>query len=47
MWLESLPHADVTRVENAGHFMQEDAHAVVIPALPEFVDELRSARGAD
>lgn len=37
MWLKTFPQARVTRVENAGHFIQEDAHEEVIPALLEFI----------
>lgn len=37
MWLKSFPHAEVTRVENAGHFIQEDAHEIVIPELMDFI----------
>lgn len=47
MWLKSLPHADVTRVEDAGHFIQEDAHAVVIPELLEFLRQLSSTPSSD
>lgn len=37
LWLPDFPHACVIRVEDAGHFIQEDAHAIVIPALLEFL----------
>jgi haloalkane dehalogenase len=43
MWLRSFPHAHVTRVEDAGHFIQEDAHHIVIPELIAFVEGLQSA----
>ncbi|MEM6454141.1 MAG: alpha/beta fold hydrolase [Acidobacteriota bacterium] len=33
MWIPDFPHADVHRIENAGHYIQEDAHEVVIPLL--------------
>ena len=33
MWLKAFPNARVTRIENAGHFIQEDAHAEVIAEL--------------
>lgn len=45
MWLKTFPHADVTRVENAGHFIQEDAHEVVIPHLTDFIRRLNSSSG--
>jgi len=37
MWMPDFPHAQVTRVEDAGHFIQEDAYEVVIPALLDFL----------
>jgi haloalkane dehalogenase len=33
MWRDTLPGAHVTRLEDAGHFVQEDAHERVIPEL--------------
>lgn len=45
MWLQSLPHAHVTRVDNAGHFIQEDAHHIVIPELTAFIEKLQSSSG--
>ena len=33
LWRESLPNAGVTRLDDAGHFVQEDAHELVIPDL--------------
>jgi pimeloyl-ACP methyl ester carboxylesterase len=46
MWLKSFPHADVTRIHDAGHFIQEDAHELVIPQLVEFIGEQRSGEHA-
>jgi len=37
MWLKAFPHAEVKRVENAGHFIQEDAPETVIPELMDFI----------
>ena len=37
MWLNAFPHADVTRVNAAGHYIQEDAHEQVIPELLRFL----------
>jgi haloalkane dehalogenase len=37
MWLSAFPQADVTRVDTAGHYIQEDAHEVVIPELLDFM----------
>ncbi|MEO1230896.1 MAG: alpha/beta fold hydrolase [Myxococcota bacterium] len=36
-WLADFPHAEVLRVEEAGHYIQEDAHEVVVPRLLEFL----------
>jgi haloalkane dehalogenase len=33
LWTETLPNAVVTRIEDAGHFVQEDAYERVIPEL--------------
>lgn len=33
LWLGTFPHATVTRLESAGHFVQEDAYELVVPAL--------------
>jgi haloalkane dehalogenase len=38
MWLRDFPHADVVRVENAGHYIQEDAPETVIPHLLTFAE---------
>jgi pimeloyl-ACP methyl ester carboxylesterase len=40
LWLGTFPRAAVTRVPDAGHFVQEDAHERVVPAL---LDHLGSA----
>lgn len=47
MWLKSFPHADVLRVENAGHFIQEDAHETVIPELMNFIGRIPASPGND
>lgn len=33
LWLPSFPDAEVTRITDAGHFVQEDAHEVIVPEL--------------
>lgn len=33
MWLETFPDAPVMRLEKAGHYLQEDAHEDLVPAL--------------
>ena len=37
LWLKDFPNAEVMRIENAGHYIQEDAHERVIPRLLEFL----------
>ncbi|MDP4595262.1 MAG: alpha/beta fold hydrolase [Beijerinckiaceae bacterium] len=41
MWLQSFPNAQVVRVENAGHFIQEDAPETVIPELMAFIGQIQ------
>lgn len=36
-WLDTFPDAEVTRIPDAGHYLQEDAHEVIVPALVDFV----------
>ncbi len=36
LWLGTFPDAKVTRIEDAGHYLQEDAHERIVPALLEF-----------
>lgn len=43
MWLKAFPHAEVTRVEGAGHFIQEDAPDIAISALLAFAGKTRPA----
>ena len=42
LWLRDFPRAEVLRLEDAGHYLQEDAHELIVPALLDF---LRRARG--
>jgi haloalkane dehalogenase len=37
MWLDILPQAEVTEVDGASHYIQEDAHEIVVPKLVEFL----------
>jgi pimeloyl-ACP methyl ester carboxylesterase len=39
LWLRTFPEADVTRIEDAGHYLQEDAHERIVPALLEFLKD--------
>jgi haloalkane dehalogenase len=36
-WLKTFPDAQVTRIEDAGHYLQEDAHERIVPELLDFV----------
>jgi pimeloyl-ACP methyl ester carboxylesterase len=36
-WREDFPAAEVLHVPDAGHFLQEDAHEIVAPAIVEFL----------
>lgn len=37
-WLKDFPNAEVMRIEDAGHYIQEDAHEKVIPPLLGFLE---------
>ena len=37
LWLRTFPDAQVMRIDDAGHYLQEDAHERIVPALLEFV----------
>jgi haloalkane dehalogenase len=36
-WLTTFPDAQVTRIDDAGHYLQEDAHERIVPELLDFV----------
>lgn len=36
-WLGTFPDAGVIRVDEAGHYLQEDAHERIVPALVDFL----------
>lgn len=40
LWLDTFPDAGVTRLDDAGHYLQEDAHERIVPELVRFVGEL-------
>ncbi len=40
LWLRTFPGAGVTRIEDAGHYLQEDAHEVITPELTRFLGAL-------
>jgi haloalkane dehalogenase len=33
LWLRTFPDAEVIRLEDAGHYLQEDAHERIVPEL--------------
>ena len=35
LWLKTFPEAEVLRLPDAGHYLQEDAHERIVPALIE------------
>jgi pimeloyl-ACP methyl ester carboxylesterase len=37
LWLDTFPDASVTKLEDAGHYLQEDAHEQIVPELVSFV----------
>ncbi len=37
LWLKTFPDAQVMRIPDAGHYLQEDAHERIVPALVEFL----------
>ena len=37
LWLADFPDAEVLRVPDAGHYLQEDAHERIVPALLDFL----------
>ncbi len=39
LWLKDFPNAEVIRIEDAGHYIQEDAHEKVIPPLLKFLEK--------
>ena len=39
LWLPTFPHAQVLKIEDAGHYVQEDAHETIVPALLEFLGQ--------
>jgi haloalkane dehalogenase len=37
LWLRTFPDAEVVRLDDAGHYLQEDAHERIVPQLVEFL----------
>ncbi len=44
LWLADFPQARVLRIEDAGHYLQEDAYERIVPALLEFLEDNRALR---
>lgn len=40
LWLDTFPGASVTKIEDAGHYLQEDAHERIVPELVSFVNQI-------
>jgi cis-3-alkyl-4-acyloxetan-2-one decarboxylase len=40
LWLDTFPDAEVTKLDDAGHYLQEDAHERIAPELVSFVNRL-------
>jgi len=45
LWLDTFPDATVTKLDDAGHYLQEDAHELIVPELVKFLGQLGSERG--
>jgi hypothetical protein len=43
LWLVTFPDAKVTKLDDAGHYLQEDAHEQIVPELVRFVGGLGQA----
>jgi cis-3-alkyl-4-acyloxetan-2-one decarboxylase len=40
LWLDTFPDAKATKLDDASHYLQEDAHERIVPALVRFVSGL-------
>ena len=38
VWQQTFPDAEITTIDEAGHYLQEDAHEIIVPALLEFLE---------
>jgi pimeloyl-ACP methyl ester carboxylesterase len=45
LWLRTFPDAQVTRLEDAGHYLQEDAHELIVPELIRFLRRAEEQAG--
>ncbi len=46
IWRRTLPNAEITRLDDAGHYLQEDAHEAIAPELLRFLATLPDRRSA-
>ncbi len=37
LWVRTFPDAEVVRIDDAGHYLQEDAHERIVPELVDFL----------
>jgi pimeloyl-ACP methyl ester carboxylesterase len=44
LWMRTFPEAQVMRLEDAGHYLQEDAHERIVPELLRFLDILATPK---
>ncbi len=42
-WRKTLPDAPVTQLDDASHFVQEDAHERIVPQLLSFLADTKLA----
>ncbi|ODQ95131.1 alpha/beta fold hydrolase [Mycolicibacterium holsaticum] len=40
LWAPMFPHATIVRLDDAGHYLQEDAHERIVPELLEFLQDM-------
>ncbi len=40
LWLRDFPNAEVMRIPDAGHYLQEDAHERIVPRLLQFLESV-------
>jgi pimeloyl-ACP methyl ester carboxylesterase len=45
LWLRTFPNAQVTRLEDAGHYLQEDAYELIVPELIRFLRRAEEQAG--
>jgi pimeloyl-ACP methyl ester carboxylesterase len=47
LWLRTFPNAEVTRLEDAAHSLQEDAHERIVPELLRFLAQHADRNAVD